>query len=610
MIKRYFLILFFCCSLMSLFAQINRPIGTNLSGIVDWSTEYVFVDVFNQSRNWISHEYGWNAPWSSGVEIPLGPNGYPLEIPYTNGIDPPQAIRNLMYFGNLNGRYPGGMYRLIAEGSGQIRLRGAAQGTFSSPVDTLVSVDPTQGGVILEIDTSLVSDPIRDIHFVMPGFHQRFEREPFHPEFFHFLEDFQCIRFMDWMKTNNSPVVTWADRNTIDNYTQTLDRGIAYEHLIDVCNRMQKDAWICIPHQADDDFVAHFAQLLRDSLDPQLKIYVEYSNEVWNSIFAQNQYAADTALALGYSGMPWERAWKYTAKRSADIFVIFEQEFADDSRFVKVVPGWAGNSWTTNYIMDRFEETTYNPTGVKADAVAIAPYFAGRVANNIGDNGLINSISISAILDSMELSLEEAYGFMDDNKAVADNHGVALIAYEGGQHLVATWPHIEDTTLTRKLIEANHHPRMENLYCQYFDHWYDSTGGGVFAHFSSHALNSKYGSWGVKQFMEDTLSPKYVALKNCVFSYNRDTVSTDTDLLAESWINVYPVPSNEGIFYVEHSLGPVEVQLFDMTGKEITIEVVPEGSGKLRIQAKGFMGMGTLLIREGDQVWVRKVVGL
>lgn len=608
MAKRYLFLLTLLTSISPLFSQINRPIGTNIAGIVDWSTEYVFVDVFNQSRDWIAHEYGWNVPWSSGVEVPLGPQGYPLEIPYDNGVNPPQAIRTLMYFGDLEGKYPAGNYRLIAEGSGQIRLWGAAQGTFSCPVDTLVMVDPSRGGVALEIDSSFQADPIHDIHFVMPGFHQSFEREPFHPDFLHFLEDFQCIRFMDWMKTNNSPVVSWADRNTVDFYSQTLENGISYEYIIALCNRLQKDAWICIPHQADDDFVARFARLFRDSLDPGLKLYVEYSNEVWNGIFDQNHYAADTAAGLGYTGQPWERSWKYTAKRSADIFVIFEREFVDDSRFVKVVPGWAGNSWTSNYIMERFAEPTYNPTGVKADAIAIAPYFAGGVANSIGDAGLSGSISISAILDSMELALEEAYAFMDEHRVVADDHGVDLIAYEGGQHLVATWPHIEDTTLTKKLIAANHHPRMEDLYCQYFDHWYDSTKGGLFANFSSHGLYSKYGSWGVKEFMEDTLSPKYLGLENCVFSYNRDTVATAIDLSVEPWAKVYPVPSSDGVIYVTQLGSAADMRLFDLTGKEVEIVIAAEAAGGYRIRVNDFTGIGLLMIEEKGQVWFRKII--
>ena len=93
MILKFYILI--CCLVLSLFqlnAQISRPIGTNLSSIQDWSSEYVFVDVFDQCREWIPHEYGSGAPWSSGVTIPLGTNGYPLEIPFNNGIDPPQNI--------------------------------------------------------------------------------------------------------------------------------------------------------------------------------------------------------------------------------------------------------------------------------------------------------------------------------------------------------------------------------------------------------------------------------------------------------------------------------------------------------------------------------------
>ncbi len=74
-------------------AQIFRPIGTNLSSVQDWSSEYVFVDVFNQCREWIPHGYGSGGAWSSGVNIPLGKNGYPIEIRCENRIEPPQNFK-------------------------------------------------------------------------------------------------------------------------------------------------------------------------------------------------------------------------------------------------------------------------------------------------------------------------------------------------------------------------------------------------------------------------------------------------------------------------------------------------------------------------------------
>ena len=529
-------------------AQVLRPIGTNLAGPEDYNEEYIFVDAFKQSREWIPHEYGWAAPWTSGVHIPLRADGYPVEIPYDNGVDPLQAIRTVLFCGDLNDRYPGGYYRLMASGQGQIRLRGPATGTFQCPVDTLVWVDSTLSCLMLEIDTSLVTDPVRDIHFIMPGFHQTWEEQVFHPHLLEFLADFQVIRFMDWMKTNFSPVETWTDRTPLNYYSQTLPTGVAYEHIIDLCNRLHKDPWICIPHQADDNFMTEIARLFRDSLDPCLKIYVEYSNELWNGIFSQSQYATQQGASLGYNGQPWEQGWKFTAKRSADLFGIFENEFSDHSRLVKVIPSGI-NGWVSNYIMDRFSEPLYNPTGVTADAIAIAPYFGGAVADDIGNAGLINTISVSGILDSLEASLSAAFNFMDETRTVADSHQVMLLAYEGGQHLVANnIVYQNDTAYIRKLQDANRHPRMENMYCEYFNYWYDSTGGDLFAHFSSHGNWSKYGSWGVKEYYEDYDSPKYLGLLNCVFNHNQidpPIAVDDLDTLLENTAICVPILEND-----------------------------------------------------------------
>ena len=590
-------------------AQINRPIGTNLSGIQDWSSEYVFVDAFKQCREWISHEYGSGAPWSSGVTIPLGPNGFPIEIPYSNGIDPPQAIRTLMFYGSLENKYPSGYYRLIASGTGQIGLKFAASGTFPCPVDTLVWVDSSIGGIALEIDTSDISDPIRDIHFIMPGFENTYSAKPYHPDLLNFIADFQVLRFMDWMETNNSQNTNWSDRNTLNYYTQTLENGVAYEHIINLCNLTQKHPWICIPHKADDVYISELAQLFRDSLDPGLKVYIEYSNEVWNSQFDQTSYSQNMGNGLGYTGQTWEQGWQFYTKRSADIMHIFETEFSDNNRLVKVVSSQAANSWLTNYIVEKFKDPIYNPNQVQADAIAIAPYFGGSVANDIGNAGLINSITVSEIIDSMELSLATSYTWMDANKIVADTHNLELISYEGGQHLVANGTYQNDTAFTTKLKAANRHPRMEDLYCEYFNSWYDSTQAGMFCHFSSHGVYGKYGSWGVKEFMDDTLSPKYLGLQNCVFNFNTDTSTVNVFELGDKnqLIKIYPIPSNNGYINIEHNFNKPNIYLYDSTGRSISFSVVKNNQKGFMLNAYGYKGFAILSLTKKDASVSRKV---
>ena len=58
--------------------------------------------------------------------------------------------------------------------------------------------------------------------------------------------------------------------------------GVPYEDMIELCNEAQKDMWINIPALATPQFVQSLAQLIYTDLDPNLNVYVEYSNETWN----------------------------------------------------------------------------------------------------------------------------------------------------------------------------------------------------------------------------------------------------------------------------------------------------------------------------------------
>ncbi len=494
----------------------QRISGINLSSVEDWSTELVFTNAFQQSREWIVHETQAGAPWESSATIPLLPNGYPQQVPYQNG-GVSLAVRTLMLW-DIGNTYPSGNYRLVVSGTGRVRLWGAASGTFQCPVNTLVSVNPANGGVALEMEQSSASDPIRDIKFIFPQYVNTYQNQEFTSEILDFVSDFQTLRFMDWAKTNGSSVVSWADRTPSDYYTQAKSSGASWEKAIRLCNTASKNAWINIPHQADDQYIQQLATLFRDSLNPNLKIYLEYSNELWNGAFSQQSYAAAAAQALGYSGQSWERAWKYTAKRSADVFHIFGSVFGSTQRLVRVIPSQAANSWLSNEIITFFKSSQYNPNQVGADALAIAPYFGNEVADQIASQGLVNSITVPQIITRLRNALADSYTWMQDQKAVADQHNLKLVAYECGAHLVATGNNTNNGTLTNKLISANRDTALQRMYCEYSNYWYQTTQGDLFCYFSSHGLYSQWGSWGLKETMTDTLSPRYLALQQCVFS--------------------------------------------------------------------------------------------
>ncbi|HRQ29379.1 MAG TPA: T9SS type A sorting domain-containing protein [Saprospiraceae bacterium] len=570
---KYFLA-YFIISLLFQYSmgQNNKPIGINISSVSDYSTELVFTDAFKQCRQWISSNASGGGPWDTGINVPLNANGYPLQIPFDDGIHAPQLVKTLMLW-DIGSAVPIGNYRLIVKGNGKVRLSFGASGTYNCPLDILL---PVTGQVMLEILSSEPGNPISDIKFIYPDYTDTYENQIFTTEFLTFLKDFSVIRFMDFTRTNGSQVASWADITPYSYYSQAQESGVAWEYLVRLANTTQKDIWINIPHRADDDYIIELAGLLKQTLDPGLKIYLEYSNELWNAGFSQNGDCAAFAANLGITGTPWERTWKYTAKRSADVFRIFNEVFTEDDRLIRIIPSQAANSWLTNQLITYFKDPAFNPDLVKADAVAIAPYFGGEVANVIINNHEENDVTIPEIIDRLEQSLPDAFEWIANNKEVADEHQLELICYEAGQHLVATGNNVNNTVLTNKLIAANHDSALEELYCDYMDFWYQHAGG-LLCHFSSHGTYSKWGSWGIKENFQDTENPKYKALQNCVFKDN--TVAVFTPENAAEDLILFPNPADQWITILLHvpASGPFVYTLFDLTGSVIQTGMLHSG---------------------------------
>lgn len=540
--------------------QITKPIGINIASINDYSTELVFTDAFKQSRKWISSNAAGGGSWDTQIAIPLGANGYPLQIPYDDGINPPQIIKTLMLW-DINSAVPVGQYRLKVTGNGQVKLSFGASGTYNCPIDTFVNVS---GQVMLEILNSDSANPITDIKFIYPTYVNTYENQKYTTEFLNFLEDFQVIRFMDFTHTNGSTVVNWADRAKYNYYTQAQNEGAAWENVIEIANTTQKDIWINIPHKANDNYIQQLASLLQNSLNPTLKVYVEFSNEVWNGAFSQhNDCALMAQQYYSYTGQPWERAWKFTARRSADVFKIFEDTFTNDQRLIKIIPSQAANSWLSNQLVTFFNNPIYNPYQITASAIAIAPYFAGNVADQIITDGVENTITNAEILQRMQNAIPQSLQWINDTKTVANNNNLDLICYEGGQHLVATGTNINNNILTAKLIEANHSPSLQAIYCQYLTNWY-ANAGGLFCQFSSHGTYSRYGSWGVKENFQDTNNPKYLALQNCVF--NANLLSETTIKQPENNYIFFPNPAENQITFLNKNAEEV-YSIYDTTGR-------------------------------------------
>ncbi len=477
-----------------------RPrLGINLAGPADWNTELPFVDVFRMSRPWISQQEGKR--WGQGPPLHLDDYGW------VKSLEPNGWAETLMCTIE-NGRYPSGRYVVLYRGEGTLAFAGSARIVDERPGRIVIDVDSSRGPIFLQLRKTNPADYIRDIRVIMPGFESTYEQNPFHPVFLKRWQGISCFRFMDWMETNGSQIRTWAERPTLQHATFAL-RGVALEWMIELCNRQKADAWFCMPHQADDDFVRQFARMVCEKLDPELKVYIEYSNEVWNAIFAQHRFAAEEGQQRGFGERPWEAAWRYTAYRSMQIFRIWEEEFGGRDRLVRVLPSQAANPYVSEQIL-KFRDAYHH-----ADALAIAPYISMNIPPD-GDKLRAEDVAgwtLDQLLDYVESrSLPEAIRWMKQQKEVADRYGLKLIAYEAGQHLVGVGGAENNEKLTQLLLAANRHPRMGEIYRKYYDAW-EAIGGDLLCHFSSVSRWSKWGSWGLLEYFDEdeSASPKFLA---------------------------------------------------------------------------------------------------
>ena len=248
------------------------------------------------------------------------------------------------------------------------------------------------------------------------------------------------------------------------------------------------------------------------SLDTERTIYVEHSNEVWNGIFAQAKYASEQGMALGLSENDFEARLYYHARRSVEIFRIWRTVFGSQSeRVVRVMGSHVANPGSSRQVL------SYNDASEETDALAIAPYFGGYLGGP-GQQERVQAMNLDELFDELEtVALPETIQWIQDQAEIASEYGVDLIAYEGGQHLVAL-PSVWDNIAINQLFDdANRDERMGGLYSSLLAAW-RNCGGRLFVHFNNCKTYDKFGRWGALEYLEQERSdaPKFDALQTFI----------------------------------------------------------------------------------------------
>ena len=200
----------------------------------------------------------------------------------------------------------------------------------------------------------------------------------------------------------------------------------------------------------------------------------------------------------------------YCARRSSEIMKIWEQELPPE-RLVRVLAWQSGAAWWFENILLKTEDTEQHH-----DVLAIAPYFGGYLGNPRNQAGLQTPhLSLDALMAELtDRAVPQAIEGMRQVAKTAAAHGKAMIAYEGGQHLVGVGPWLNDEALNRLFDQANRDPRMGPLYDRYLQGWREA-GGQLFVNFIHCDAYSRYGRFGILEYLGQTpeQSPKLMALR-------------------------------------------------------------------------------------------------
>ena len=586
------------------------PYGVNLFYVSDYEPQHFFADVMLQARP-------WSRIGSPKEPAPVDADGWPT------------GDAGAIVLSGLGGRpQPGaaGTYKLSFVGEADVEAEHAPSGTVAvrnvrhdrkTNVST-ADVEVAPDAVILTLNFRGQPGGVKKVRLMRPG---HAPGELFSRDLLERVKGFAAVRYMDVLGPRSKGLnanldARWSDRTRPGQVPQSrADHGTALEWVILFANAAGKDAWVNIPFHADDDYITKFAQVLRYGSDgtnpyaapqanpvypplrPDLKLYVEFGNELWNSGFRDTQENFDLSV------VSWTRSTKYEAGKrggrrvrvgegpGARVYVarkggtssllgsgpagtgtgiddgsvvwdyvstlgelpsgegtahldwdgrtnhyqigfrrvgwlavrtssIFRSVFGDDQMMTRVRPVLATqvvrhetSTLPLDYIREVWggtpgERNAYGKVGRPVShhlfALAVAPYVHVPRGGRYG--------SADEVIDAMVAALArtEANALLpsiDAQARIARTHGLKLVAYEGGQHLVG-----EDGSGPAKLA-AQSSPRMrDEVLLPLFRHW-ERAGGDLFLYYALCAGNSDYGYWGLSDDIRSEAGPKWEALK-------------------------------------------------------------------------------------------------
>lgn len=584
------------CFLLIIFIFTNRAtaqdcklqIGTNLSGISDWMTEMPFVDMMHNARTWGTRNRDWiggsaQNHWNTELIdlIEKDENGYPLELPfYRDGLALEDSQMVFTVWAYIAAWTPG-VYTFLYDGEGDFDFRSDGKVLKREPGRAEVEIIPSSYSFLELVATrSVKGNHLRNFRLLMPGQESTYLNQPFNPMYLQRLSNFKAIRFMDWGKTNNwgvdnfwenfdepsdTSLVPWSGRSKMRYYTWAHNKGVPYEMMCQLSNALKKDMWVCVPHNASDEYIREMAKLIQQNLDPELKVYVEYSNEIWNWMFGQTHWLK-TFFCDG-RGMIWPEGVVDRVQRNLDVWNdVFRNE---RNRLVLVAGGQTGWQDVTNRIV-------LNLDGGSFDALNITGYFglseeADRELDQMGAAATVSDV-VQRVRKNMHAS---EIGYIQNQHALAKQLNVPLVFYEAGQH-ITPHPFGEEPTYAQALLDLQRDTALYNLYNEWFALLEKELGPNEKARYMNYSFvggrSARYGSWGLLETLDqDTAliyAPKFHAIADKIRQCNSLSSSWEYELNSMH-VDVKITSVSAKYFRIECNEPMYGINIFDEQGRRI-----------------------------------------
>ncbi len=538
----------------------QSPLAVNIAPFAAWTPGWVLMDVFPKSQPWISNLCDSDV-WGSGPALSLDANGWVTSLGSNECAD-------TLIFGSMAGHYPAGTYAVLWEGDGDLSIRWDiepavvhTQGTTAQTSNGLnrltfdiSAAQQTDLGIGIRI-ASQTDNYIKNIRMIAPGgmcgrsetelnyfkycqtdrggegscavdescydfediYWDRFSdtsddmnnpKPVFHPLYASTYQQYRAIRFMKWLRPEDNLVENWSDRVSVHNQNFTDDeRGFAIEYPLAFANLLNADAYLNVPMMATDDYATQYAQLVNTGLNENLKIYLEYGNEIFNPVTPLPYgYALDQA-ELANSGIPagdsdLVKIAKYAGRRSGQIFDIWDNQITNASeRLIKVLVGFNPLSDYTLNVLD------FENSAAKANALAINGYigpnrlYVDSVAafDAMSVDDILQEITLGNVINS-EGSLIELNQNYITHAAYASDRNLQLIAYEGGNFMQTTGA---GQAVVDKFFTLNRDSRLSDAFVSNFNN-FESAGATTFFYFLNEDFWTEEGAFGARRYQDES----------------------------------------------------------------------------------------------------------